>query len=287
MRNLRTSGPYFPVKGAGGFIYFRKCVILWLHTISFLYEHLQLYVWQPNENEHTDQAQTRGGAERAANMIEAMRRCPLTIPMALLGVALAALLAGCGGGTKTVDASTPLPEGTTSTSAPRTNTTTTTPVTPTTPTSTATAPSESGGTAGPSTTRTATAPAFTHQGGAGTTTGESAEGLGAAEAVVRTKGFTVNAASDYHPNQTLRVLVGTRTGSAEGNGQQAFFFVDGRYIGTDAKQPSAQIHVVSQGDTEVTLAYALAAGGQATVRFQLNNGKLAPLGEIPSASARQ
>jgi hypothetical protein len=83
------------------------------------------------------------------------------------------------------------------------------------------------------------------------------------------------------------VLVGTRTGSAEGNGQQAFFFVDGRYIGTDAKQPSAQINVVSQGDTEVALAYALAGGGQATVRFQLNNGKLVPLGPIPSASARQ
>ncbi len=207
----------------------------------------------------------------------------------LLGVALAALLAGCGGGTKTVDASTPLPEGTTSTSAPRTSTTTTTTATSTTPTSTTTAPpSESGGTASPSTTRTATAPAFTHGAGTGTTTtGESAEGLGAAEAVVQAKGFTVNAASDYHHDQTLRVLVGTRAGSAEGNGQQAFFFVDGRYIGTDAKQPSASVHVVSQGDTEVALAYALSSGGQATVHFQLNNGKLVPLEAIPSASSRQ
>jgi hypothetical protein len=203
-------------------------------------------------------------------------------------MALAALLAGCGGGTKTVDASTPLPEGTTSTSAPRASTTTSTTATSTTPTSTTTPPSESGGTASPSTTRTATAPAFTHQGGTGaTTTGESAEGLGAAEAVVQAKGFTVDAASDYHPDQTLRVLVGTRTGAAEGNGEQAFFFVDGRYIGTDAKQPSASVHVVSQGDTEVALAYALAGGGQATVRFQLNNGKLVPLEAIPSASNRQ
>jgi hypothetical protein len=221
-------------------------------------------------------------------MIEAMRRRSPTIPTVLLGAALAALLAGCGGGgTKTVDASTPLSEATTSTSAPQTTTTTT--ATSTTPTSTTTAPpSESGGTTSPSTTRTATAPAFTHQGGTGTTTsGEGAEGLSAAEAAVQAKGFTVASPSDYHPNQTLRVLVGTRTGSAEGNGQQAFFFVDGRYIGTDAKQPSAQINVVSQGDTEVALAYALAGGGQATVRFQLNNGKLVPLGPIPSASARQ
>jgi hypothetical protein len=217
-----------------------------------------------------------------------MGRLSPTIPTALLGVALAALLTGCGGGTKTVDASTPQPEGTTSTSAPRTSATTST-ATTTTSTSTTTAPqSESGGTASPSTTRTAPAPAFTHQGGtATTTTGEGAEGLSAAEEVVQAKGFTVASPSDYHPNQTLRVLIGTRTGSAEQGGQQAFFFVDGRYIGTDAKQPSAQISVVSQGDTEVALAYALAGGGQATVRFQLNNGKLVPLGPIPSASARQ
>jgi hypothetical protein len=231
----------------------------------------------------------RGGGVRAANMIEAMRRRSPTVLTPLLGMALAALLAGCGGGTKTVDASTPLPEATTSTSAPQTNATTTgtTTTTSTTP-STTTTSGENGGTAGPSTTRTAPAPAFTHQGGTGTTTsGEGGEGLSAAEAVVQAKGFTVAAPSDYHPDQTLRVLVGTRTGSAEGNGQQAFFFVDGRYIGTDAKQPSAQINVVSQGDTEVALAYALAGGGQATVRFQLNNGKLVPLGPIPSASARQ
>lgn len=221
-----------------------------------------------------------------------MRRPSPTALAPLIVVALAALLAGCGGGgTKTVDASTPLPEATTSTSAPTTSATTTTNTTATSTasTGTTTAPSsESGGTASPSTTRTAPAPAFTHQGGTGTTTsGEGGEGLGAAEAVVQAKGFTVASPSDYHPNQTLRVLVGTRTGSAEGNGQQAFFFVDGRYIGTDAKQPSAQINVVSQGDTEVALAYALAGGGQATVRFQLNNGKLVPLGPIPSASARQ
>src|ERR1700678_1151964 len=150
-----------------------------------------------------------------------MRRLFPPVPTALLAVALAALLAGCGGGTKTVDASTPLPEATTSTGAPQTSATTST-ATTTTSTSTTTAPpSESGGTVSPSTTRTATAPAFTHQGGTGATSGEGAEGLSAAEAVVQAKGFTVDAASDYHPNQTLRVLVGTRTGSAEEGGQQA------------------------------------------------------------------
>jgi hypothetical protein len=196
-----------------------------------------------------------------------------------LGVAFVALLAGCGGGTKTVSiASAPPAQGT--------NTTTTQPTTTTTrastPKSTTPAPSENGGTSGPTTTRTAPAPAFTHTEG-----GSAPDSAASAAAVVREHGYTPNDTSDYHPNQTLRVLIGTRTGSAEGSGQQAFFFVDGRYIGTDAKQPSAQIHVVSQGDTEVTLAYALSGGGQASVRFQLNNGKLVPLDQIPPASSRQ
>jgi hypothetical protein len=221
--------------------------------------------------------------QRAANIIEVMSTVPKMISVPCLGLAFAALLTGCGGGTKTVSVASAPPVQSTSTTATQPTTTTTR---TTTPTSTTPAPSGNGGTSGPSTTRTAPAPAFTHRstGGISTTT---AEELSAAEAVVHAKGFTVSTASDYHPDQTLRVLIGTRAGAAEGNGQQAFFFVDGRYIGTDAKQPSALVHVVSQGDTEVTLAYALASGGQATVRFQLNNGKLVPLGEIPSASARQ
>jgi len=100
-------------------------------------------------------------------------------------------------------------------------------------------------------------------------------------------------ASEYHSGQTLRVLVGTRTGSGDGYGQQAFFFVDGRYIGTDAKEPSAKLKVVSQSDTEVAVAYPLyrrndplccPSGGQRVVHFVLNNGKLAPLDPIPPAN---
>jgi len=118
--------------------------------------------------------------------------------------------------------------------------------------------------------------------------------LQAAAAVVRAHGFTPKSTSDYRPGQTLRVLLGTRTGSADGYGQQAFFFVNGRYIGTDTREPSAKLRVVSQGDTEVTLAYPLyrardplccPSGGQARVTFQLNNGKLAPLDPIPPVSS--
>jgi LppP/LprE lipoprotein len=209
---------------------------------------------------------------RAANIIRTMRRSFLLT----LTLALGALLGGCGGGTKTVSvASAPPVPSTGTTTAPRTSTGSTTMPTGTTP---------NGGASGTTTTRTAPAPAFTHQ---STGANSTAEGLSSAEAVLQAKGFTVNATSDYHPDQTLRVLIGTRTGSPNESGQQAFFFVDGRYIGTDSKQPSAQIHVVSQSDTEVTLAYSLSGARQATVRFQLNNGKLMPLDSIPPLSSRQ
>jgi hypothetical protein len=225
-----------------------------------------------------------------------MRRSFPTVPALLIGLAGAALLSGCGGGTKTVSVASAPPVQTTGTTTTPTTSTSSTATTPAS-TSTSTTPATgtpSGGTSGPSTTRTAPAPAFTHQ---GTSANSAAEGLSGAEAVLQAKGFTVNALSDYHPTQTLRVLVGTRTGSTEGNGQQAFFFLGGHYIGTDAKQPSASVHVVSQGDTEVTLAYSLSGGSQsggsqsggrqATVRFQLNNGKLTPLDPIPPLSSRQ
>lgn len=208
-----------------------------------------------------------------ANIIRTMRRSFLLTLMLALGV----LPGGCGGGTKTVSvASAPPSVQTGTSSAPRTSTGSraTTPTSTTPP-----APTEGGGTPGPTTTRTAPEPAFTHQGG-------TAEGLSGAEAVLQARGFTANATSDYHPNQTLRVLIGTRAG----NGQQAFFFVGGHYIGTDSKQSSAQVRVVSQSDTEVILAYSPSRSsgtGQADVRFQLNNGKLTPLDPIPPASSRQ
>jgi hypothetical protein len=209
-----------------------------------------------------------------------MRPATLTAAVALLG---ACALAGCGGGTKTVSASSVagansggLTAGAAGTARSRSTTT-------------ATAPSQQDSTA--QTTRTAPAPAFTKE-----TSGSQAssgEASGAA-AVVKAHGYTPSDTSQYHPNQTLRVLLATRTGSADGYAQQAFFFVGGRYIGTDTSAPSAGIRLVSQGDTEVALAYRLyrpgdplccARGGQATVRFQLNNGRLVALDPIPPVSS--
>jgi LppP/LprE lipoprotein len=203
-----------------------------------------------------------------------------------LGLSCGALLGGCGSQTKTVSAAgSPAPAQTgASTTSPTTGTSTTH------ATSTSTTPLQTttnGGTSVPGTTRTAPEPAFAQQ-------ETHAEGVSGAAAVVRSRGYTPNDTSTYHSEQTLRVLVGTRTGSGDGFGQQAFFFVNGRYIGTDAKEPSAMVKIVSQSDTEVTLAYPLyrksdplccPGAGQAIVQFQLNNGKLTPVGHIPPASS--
>lgn len=216
-----------------------------------------------------------------ANILDWMR--DRRKPFSTLLAALCALLAlgGCGSGTKVVTVSN-APHSTSSE-----NTTTATIKTPPTPTKTAAPTSTGGPTKAPSTTRTAPAPAFTHTEGA---SGSAA----AAAAVVREHGYTADSTSNYRPEQTLTVLVGTRTGSGDGYDQQAFFFLDGKYIGTDTKQPSARVKVASQSDTEVTLAYSLyrpkdplccPSAGQAQVTFQLNNGKLAPLQSIPPASS--
>jgi hypothetical protein len=214
------------------------------------------------------------------------RKLTATLTALFLGCSTGAILGGCGSSeTKTVTvASSPAEtqstqthtQATTATTAPTTTATTTTSTTNT-----------AGGTAAPTNTRTQTAPAFTHE-------ETKSEDLSQAESVLQSRGYTASETSQYHPNQALRVLIGTKSGSSDGYGQQAFFFVNGRYIGTDTKEPSATVKVLSQNDTEITLAYPLyrpgdplasPSGGQATVHFQLNDGKLTPLGTIPPASS--
>lgn len=216
-----------------------------------------------------------------ANTMEAMRHRLLSCLVAACTLFAAPALLGCGSQTKTVSATgTPAPAQSPPATTKQATSQTSTPTAAT----TSTQSTDSSGTTAP--TRTAPEPAFTQK--------EShAEGVSAAAAVLRAHGYTPNDTSEYHAEQTLRVLIGTRSGSGDGYGQQAFFFLGGRYIGTDAKLPSAKVKVLSQSDTEVTLAYPLyrsgdplssPSGGQATVQFQLNNGKLAPLGRIPPAS---
>jgi hypothetical protein len=218
-----------------------------------------------------------------------MHPTPVRAAMLALAVSVTTLLGGCGGSTKTVSvAGAPTTSGAATT--PTGATTPPTTSTATTPTGTTTGGGASGGAPAATSTRTATAPAFAEKEKGATAEG----GLPAAVAVVRAHGYTASDTSDYHPDQTLRVLVGTGSHSNDGYDKQAFFFVDGRYLGTDASRPSAQISVVAQSDTEVTLAYRLyhpndplccPGGGEAHVRFQLNNGRLVPLDPIPPASS--
>jgi hypothetical protein len=218
----------------------------------------------------------------AANTLSEMRRTALLAAIAALTIG--GLLGGCGStkSTTVTVSSAPPPSTSTTTTQQTKSTTSTSASAATTPVQTTT----DGATAAPSTTRTQTAPDFTHQEASG------AEGAAGAAAIVRAHGFTPNDTSEYHPSQTLSVLIGTHTGSSDGYGQQAFFFLGGKYIGTDTKEPSATVKVLSQSDTEVTLAYPLyrpgdsissPSGGQATVNFQLNDGKLTPLESIPPA----
>ncbi len=217
-------------------------------------------------------------AGEALNTMGAMRTALSARSFVPAACLLALALSACGGGsTKTVTAA----------SAPQT-----TPGAPTQSSSSpakTTTPSAPATTTGSSGTRTAPGPAFAeeHQ-------SAPAEGAGAAAAIVRAKGYTPNNTAEYHSTQTLRVLTGTRTGSSDGYGQQAFFFLDGRYLGTDTKEPSAQLKVVSQSDTEVAVAYPLyrhgdslccPGGGTRVVHFALNNGKLTALDPIPPANS--
>ncbi len=223
------------------------------------------------------------------------KRVALMMSTLALGVLGGALLGGCGGGTTTVTVSGApnASDGSTGASTAAHTTSTARTATPTTTTTTTAAGAQGAGAQGSGPTRTAPEPAFAQHGGTGA---EEATGAAtaAAVAVVETHGYTPNDTSEYHQGQTLKVLVGTRTGSADGYDQRAFFFLDGKYIGTDASQPSASVRVVGQSDTEVTLAYPLyrshdplccPSGGRATVRFQLNDGRLVPLQPIPPASS--
>jgi hypothetical protein len=111
---------------------------------------------------------------------------------------------------------------------------------------------------------------------------------------VRAEGYRPDDTGDYDPSATLRVLVGTRQDSGDGYAKRAFFFVGGRYIGTDTSDDSAQVRVDGQTGSTVTLAYAIygkndalcCPGSTDRVRYQWNGSRLVPLDPIPPRSSR-
>jgi LppP/LprE lipoprotein len=117
--------------------------------------------------------------------------------------------------------------------------------------------------------------------------------------VVRSHGFTPHDTDDYgYPdfNYGLHVIIGYAAGSADGYTQQAFFFLRGRYVGTDLADPSATIQIVWRDDTTIALGYTIykpndamccPLGGEVTVRYHWTGTRLVTLDRIPSLDARR
>ncbi len=226
----------------------------------------------------------------------------LPTPVALCAaVALAVTLAACGSNapaTVTVtrsatsnsssSSSSAAPSSSSSSSTSTTSTGAATSSATSSSAASSTSASTSSATTSTTTTRTQTGPAFV---GPNPSSGAAVgRDLAAAIAVLARTGYVPLRTSTYDADDTLRVLIGRLPGSSQ---ERAFFFDQTIYLGTDASTPSEQISLVSQNDTEATLAYGIyrpgasSPSGQQRVRFALDMGQLSPLDALPSAAARR
>jgi pyruvate/2-oxoglutarate dehydrogenase complex dihydrolipoamide acyltransferase (E2) component len=181
-----------------------------------------------------------------------------------LFAATAATLAACGSGTTSKAADTPEPSPT-SASAPAS-------VEPTPTAEPITSPNA------PTATQAANKPAST--------------GLSRAAAIahVKKKGYDAQRADEtYVAGRKVNVIVGVFSESATSHRQKAFFFIDGKPIGTDTRLDSAGIQVITVKGNVATLRYALydattpmcCPAGFTTVRYQWSGSTLTPLDPIP------
>ncbi len=117
--------------------------------------------------------------------------------------------------------------------------------------------------------------------------------------MVRSHGFTPNDTNDYvYPDfrYGLHTIIASATGSADGYTRRAFFFVHGRYIGTDLGAPSAIVQIAWRTDATIALGYTVykpddpmccPLGGSVTVRFHWTGDRLVALDPIPPVAARR
>jgi hypothetical protein len=105
------------------------------------------------------------------------------------------------------------------------------------------------------------------------------------------QGYRPVRVADWHPEHTLRVLIGRDEEGAE----RAFFFVKRRFVGNDDATASASVRVSSARESGVTLTYRLFGptddaccpkGERVKVTFRWRNGSLTPAGEVPPAIER-
>lgn len=123
-------------------------------------------------------------------------------------------------------------------------------------------------------------------------TAEQREQRSAAAEQVQAQGFEPVSLRAYHPDQTLRVLLGERdeaTAVAAGGapGRRAFFFVGGEFIGTDVTDASTSLRIRTQTERTVTLQYRLDTGERSSVRFRWDGTSLAPQTPVPPIDQRQ
>ena len=113
----------------------------------------------------------------------------------------------------------------------------------------------------------------------------------AAVTILGEQGFEPVRVADWHPEHTLRVLIGRDDSGAE----RAFFFVKRRFVGNDDAAASASVRVSAARESGVTLTYRLFGpadqpccpkGERVKVRFRWRDGTLAPAGEVPPAVDR-
>ena len=105
------------------------------------------------------------------------------------------------------------------------------------------------------------------------------------------QGFRPVRIADWHPEHTMRVLIGRDDTGAE----RAFFFVKRRFVGNDDAAASASVRVSAARKNGVTLTYRLFGpvdqaccpkGERVKVTFRWQDGTLVPAAEIPPAFER-
>ncbi len=113
----------------------------------------------------------------------------------------------------------------------------------------------------------------------------------AAVSTLKEQGFKPVRVADWHPEHTLRVLIGRDDSGAE----RAFFFVKRRFVGNDDAAASASVRVASTRKNGVTLTYRLygpddeaccPTGERVRVAFRWQDGTLTPVAAVPPATER-
>ncbi|WP_154676200.1 LppP/LprE family lipoprotein [Amycolatopsis benzoatilytica] len=211
-------------------------------------------------------------APSAARTVFSSVACGIVLVLAALGLTAAVGVDRSSLATAESPATSPSPS---STSAPE-------PVLPAPETSTGPASSEPATSTGPAASepQTTQAPA------------PATNDLAGAEAAVEAKGYRPYPGTAWERTGGLQVILGTVAESGDGYANRAFFFLDGRYLGTDTSADSAGIQQLWSTDDTVALSYEVynapdpmccPTADAATVRYHWTGSRLVPLDAIPPA----